>query len=76
LIIVYGSDTTKFTMWNTLDYTTIKIAEIINTYLTAGKKFSTSKEWIKREDECWKDLPEKWKAQKKLPSDSAIKNGA
>jgi site-specific DNA-adenine methylase len=49
--VANGTDTTRFKMINTFDYTALKIVNIINQYLPSDNKLWASEELIKQEKE-------------------------
>ena len=56
LTIANGTDTTKFDLHNTFDYTALKIISIINEYLPTNEKLWPNEELIKREEDCFANL--------------------
>jgi len=67
LTIVQNNDTVTFELHNTFDYTALKVANIINTYLPEDEKIGgDEEEEIKREAECWKLLLKRKVNHKKL----------
>ena len=52
ITIAYGSDTTKFTLHNTFDFTALKIIEIVNPYLPKDRQLYGSADEIKEEVDC------------------------
>jgi hypothetical protein len=49
--VANGTDTTRFKMINTFDYTALKIVNIINQYLPSDNNLWASEELIKQEKE-------------------------
>ena len=52
LIVASGTDTTRFELGNTFDYTALKIIQIINEYLPADKKLRVSEKLITDAEDC------------------------
>ena len=65
MIIAQGSDTTKFTLDNTLDSTSLKIVNLLNPYLPKNKKLYGSEDDIRQEEQCWTYLRERVKQRSK-----------
>ena len=61
IAIANGSDTTHFRLGNTFDTVTLKIKDIINSYLPNNQKLYGSKDYIKDEQDCFDRLRERRK---------------
>jgi hypothetical protein len=59
ICIAHGTDTTKFALINTFDLTSLKIIDIVNSYLPRDKQLYGSKEDIKKEEDCVTSLRNK-----------------
>ncbi|HUZ59199.1 MAG TPA: hypothetical protein VMU83_10485 [Hanamia sp.] len=59
LTVANGTDTTKFELINTVDYTALKIIKIINEYLPVRKQIWVCEKLIKDEEDCLTDLRKK-----------------
>lgn len=75
LTITNGTDTTKFRLINSFDYTAFKIVNIINQYLPQDDRIWYTEELLKQEKESreWFDALDEEK--KKKDSIKAIPNG-
>lgn len=58
LTVAFGQDTTRFELYNTFDYTALKITDILNSYLPNFKKLWIDEKLIKEEQDCWTALRE------------------
>jgi hypothetical protein len=76
LTVSNGSDTTKFTLGNTFDYTALKIVDIINPYLPAEKKLWPTEKLIKAEEDCWTNMIKRKGNNKRKNNKAKKKNGA
>jgi hypothetical protein len=76
LTVSNGSDTTKFTLGNTFDYTALKIVDIINPYLPAEKKLWPTEKLIKAEEDCWTNMIKRKGNDKRKNNKAKKKNGA
>jgi hypothetical protein len=65
LTVANGTDTTKFELMNTMDYTALKIIKVINEYLPSKKQIWASEKLIKDEEDCLTDLQKKANNYKK-----------
>jgi hypothetical protein len=73
--VANGTDTTRFKMINTFDYTALKIVNILNQYLPSDNKLWASEELIKQEKESreWFNIAGE-EEKKKKDSIKAISN--
>jgi hypothetical protein len=53
LTVAFGTDTTKFELMNTFDYTALLITNLLNQYLPVEKKLWADEQLIKDEKGCW-----------------------
>jgi len=65
MTITNGHDSTKFSLMNTFDYTALKIANILNTYIPVDKKLHVNEKMIKDAEACWTRKLKRWKEKDK-----------
>ncbi len=76
LTIKNGNDTIRFQMMNTFDYTALKIADILNSYLPKDKQLWANKEMITDAQEYWNGMVKRWAEEdKKKKRKPKKKNG-
>ena len=72
--VTNGTDTTCFELFNTFDYTALKIATILNQYLPKDEQIWANEQMIIDAAHCWEDLMKnaEHKKKKKKPAKKDI----
>ena len=74
LNISNGGDTTRFEMMNTFDYTALKVANILNTYLPADQQIWANEKMINDADLYMQSLNQSGNASKQKKKERTKKN--
>jgi hypothetical protein len=56
ITIAIGGDTVKYELMNTFDITALKIATIINSYLSDQNRIWATEKLIKDSEDCWAEM--------------------